>query len=53
MSDNFSIQDSVSEVEELLKKHHDFEKMLAAQEEKFAQLSRKTKVRSRRLMSCV
>ncbi|NXF34969.1 SPTN5 protein, partial [Nyctibius bracteatus] len=34
---------SVSEVEELLKKHHDFEKMLAAQEEKFAQLSRKTK----------
>ncbi|XP_008936894.1 PREDICTED: spectrin beta chain, non-erythrocytic 5-like, partial [Merops nubicus] len=35
--------DSVSEVEALLKKHHDFEKMLAAQEEKFAQLSRKTK----------
>ncbi|XP_074765676.1 spectrin beta chain, non-erythrocytic 5 isoform X1 [Athene noctua] len=34
---------SVSEVEELLKKHHDFEKMLAAQEEKFAQLNRKTK----------
>ncbi|NXK06704.1 SPTN5 protein, partial [Herpetotheres cachinnans] len=34
---------SVSEVEELLMKHHDFEKMLAAQEEKFAQLSRKTK----------
>uniref|UniRef100_A0A8C0BAD1 Calponin-homology (CH) domain-containing protein n=1 Tax=Buteo japonicus TaxID=224669 RepID=A0A8C0BAD1_9AVES len=47
-----SYGDSVSEVEELLKKHHDFEKMLAAQEEKFAQLSRKTKVRSRRLMSC-
>uniref|UniRef100_A0A8B9BFF0 Calponin-homology (CH) domain-containing protein n=1 Tax=Anser brachyrhynchus TaxID=132585 RepID=A0A8B9BFF0_9AVES len=46
-----SYGDSVSEVEELLKKHHDFEKMLAAQEEKFAQLSRKTKVRSRRLMS--
>ncbi|NXN96468.1 SPTN5 protein, partial [Rhinopomastus cyanomelas] len=45
-----SYGDSVSEVEELLKKHHDFEKMLAAQEEKFAQLSRKTKVRSRRLM---
>lgn len=42
----------MSEVEELLKKHHDFEKMLAAQEEKFAQLSRKTKVSSRRLMSC-
>ncbi|XP_071600765.1 spectrin beta chain, non-erythrocytic 5 [Heliangelus exortis] len=35
--------DSVAEVEELLKKHHDFEKMLAAQEEKFAQLNRKTK----------
>uniref|UniRef100_A0A8B9UAF8 Calponin-homology (CH) domain-containing protein n=1 Tax=Anas zonorhyncha TaxID=75864 RepID=A0A8B9UAF8_9AVES len=48
-----SYGDSVSEVEELLKKHHDFEKMLAAQEEKFAQLSRKTKVRSRRLMSCI
>uniref|UniRef100_A0A8C3KKS8 Calponin-homology (CH) domain-containing protein n=1 Tax=Calidris pygmaea TaxID=425635 RepID=A0A8C3KKS8_9CHAR len=47
-----SYGDSVSEVEELLKKHHDFEKMLAAQEEKFAQLSRKTKVRSRRSMSC-
>uniref|UniRef100_A0A8C9MEA9 Calponin-homology (CH) domain-containing protein n=1 Tax=Serinus canaria TaxID=9135 RepID=A0A8C9MEA9_SERCA len=45
-----SYGDSVSEVEELLKKHHDFEKMLAAQEEKFAQLSRKTKVSSRRLM---
>ncbi|NWS56399.1 SPTN5 protein, partial [Chunga burmeisteri] len=38
-----SYGDSVSEVEELLKKHHDFEKMLAAQEDKFAQLSRKTK----------
>ncbi|KFQ58276.1 Spectrin beta chain, non-erythrocytic 5, partial [Pelecanus crispus] len=38
-----SYGDSVSEVEELLKKHHDFEKMLAAQEEKFAQLSRETK----------
>uniref|UniRef100_A0A8D2MJU5 Spectrin beta, non-erythrocytic 5 n=1 Tax=Zonotrichia albicollis TaxID=44394 RepID=A0A8D2MJU5_ZONAL len=47
-----SYGDSVSEVEELLKKHHDFEKMLAAQEEKFAQLSRKTKVSRRRLMSC-
>ncbi|XP_069714086.1 spectrin beta chain, non-erythrocytic 5 [Phaenicophaeus curvirostris] len=34
---------SVSEVEGLLKKQHDFEKMLAAQEERFAQLSRKTK----------
>ncbi|XP_071665312.1 spectrin beta chain, non-erythrocytic 5 [Patagioenas fasciata] len=38
-----SYGDSVSEVEELLKKHNDFEKMLAAQEEKFAHLSRKTK----------
>ncbi|NXU59728.1 SPTN5 protein, partial [Turnix velox] len=38
-----SYGDSVAEVEELLKKHHDFENMLAAQEEKFAQLSRKTK----------
>ncbi|XP_065538942.1 spectrin beta chain, non-erythrocytic 5 [Lathamus discolor] len=44
--------DSVSEVEELLKKHHDFEKMLAAQEEKFAQLSRKTK-RERNLLKQV
>lgn len=43
----------MSEVEELLKKHHDFEKMLAAQEEKFAQLSRKTKASSWRLMICV
>lgn len=49
----FSTQDSVSEVEELLKKHRDFENMLAAQEEKFAQLSRKTKVKSRRLISCI
>ncbi|XP_068802060.1 spectrin beta chain, non-erythrocytic 5 isoform X2 [Struthio camelus] len=38
-----SYGDSVSEVEKLLKKHQDFEKMLAAQEEKFAQLNRKTK----------
>lgn len=44
--------DSVSEVEGLLKKHHDFEKMLAAQEEKFAQLSRKTK-RERNLLKQV
>ncbi|XP_042315999.1 spectrin beta chain, non-erythrocytic 5 [Sceloporus undulatus] len=34
---------SVSDVEHLLKKHQDFEKMLQAQEEKFAQLNRKTK----------
>uniref|UniRef100_A0A8C8T063 Calponin-homology (CH) domain-containing protein n=1 Tax=Pelusios castaneus TaxID=367368 RepID=A0A8C8T063_9SAUR len=40
-----SYGDSVSDVEELLKKHQDFEKMLAAQEEKFVQLNRKTKVR--------
>ncbi|CAM5151113.1 unnamed protein product [Natator depressus] len=38
-----SYGDSVSDVEELLKKHRDFEKMLAAQEEKFVQLNRKTK----------
>ncbi|XP_060118338.1 spectrin beta chain, non-erythrocytic 5 [Heteronotia binoei] len=35
---------SVSDVEQLLKKHQDFEKMLEAQEEKFAQLNRKTKI---------
>ncbi|XP_074853761.1 spectrin beta chain, non-erythrocytic 5 [Carettochelys insculpta] len=35
--------DSVSDVEELMRKHQDFEKMLAAQEEKFEQLNRKTK----------
>nr|XP_016847800.1 PREDICTED: spectrin beta chain, non-erythrocytic 5 [Anolis carolinensis] len=34
---------SVSDVEHLLKKHQDFEKMIQAQEEKFAQLNRKTK----------
>ncbi|XP_054825905.1 spectrin beta chain, non-erythrocytic 5 [Eublepharis macularius] len=34
---------SISDVEQLLKKHQDFEKMLEAQEEKFAQLNRKTK----------
>ncbi|XP_030069558.1 spectrin beta chain, non-erythrocytic 5 [Microcaecilia unicolor] len=34
---------SVSEVERLLKKQEDFEKMLAVQEEKFAQLERKIK----------
>ncbi|XP_039179841.1 spectrin beta chain, non-erythrocytic 5 isoform X3 [Crotalus tigris] len=34
---------SVSDVKHLLKKHQDFEKMLEAQEEKFAQLNRKTK----------
>ncbi|XP_068110413.1 spectrin beta chain, non-erythrocytic 5 isoform X2 [Hyperolius riggenbachi] len=35
--------DSVSQVEELLKKQEDFEKMLAAQAEKFELLKRKTK----------
>ncbi|XP_078515770.1 spectrin beta chain, non-erythrocytic 5 isoform X2 [Lissotriton helveticus] len=35
--------DSVSNVENLLKKQEDFEKMLLAQEDKFAQLDRKTK----------
>ncbi|XP_050810875.1 spectrin beta chain, non-erythrocytic 5 isoform X3 [Gopherus flavomarginatus] len=38
-----SYGDSVSDVEELLKKHRDFETMLAAQEDKFVQLNRKTK----------
>ncbi|XP_032649741.2 spectrin beta chain, non-erythrocytic 5 [Chelonoidis abingdonii] len=38
-----SYGDSVSDVEELLKKHRDFEMMLAAQEDKFVQLNRKTK----------
>uniref|UniRef100_A0A4X2KK95 Spectrin beta, non-erythrocytic 5 n=1 Tax=Vombatus ursinus TaxID=29139 RepID=A0A4X2KK95_VOMUR len=37
-----SFQDSVSDVEELLRKHQDLEKMLASQEEKFDQLQRKT-----------
>ncbi|KAL8169451.1 UNVERIFIED_CONTAM: hypothetical protein K2H54_049354 [Gekko kuhli] len=35
---------SISDVEQLLKKYQDFEKMLEAQEEKFAQLNRKTKI---------
>ncbi|XP_053169097.1 spectrin beta chain, non-erythrocytic 5 [Hemicordylus capensis] len=34
---------SISNVEQLLKKHQDFEKVLEAQEEKFQQLNRKTK----------
>ena len=37
-------QDSVDTVEELLKKQEDFEKMLAAQEERFHLLNRETKV---------
>nr|XP_014340923.1 PREDICTED: spectrin beta chain, non-erythrocytic 5 [Latimeria chalumnae] len=37
-----SYGDSVPEVEELLKKHEDFEKMVAAQDEKFALLEKKT-----------
>uniref|UniRef100_A0A8C0IMR1 Calponin-homology (CH) domain-containing protein n=1 Tax=Chelonoidis abingdonii TaxID=106734 RepID=A0A8C0IMR1_CHEAB len=43
-----SYGDSVSDVEELLKKHRDFEMMLAAQEDKFVQLNRKTKVRGKK-----
>uniref|UniRef100_A0A8C4M5V2 Spectrin beta, non-erythrocytic 5 n=1 Tax=Equus asinus TaxID=9793 RepID=A0A8C4M5V2_EQUAS len=35
---------SVSDVELLLRRHQDFEKLLAAQEEKFAQLQRKVEV---------
>jgi spectrin beta len=38
------IGDSVDTVEELLRLQEDFEKMLAAQEEKFSSLSRETKV---------
>ncbi|KAH0620637.1 hypothetical protein JD844_021300 [Phrynosoma platyrhinos] len=38
-----SYGNSISDVEHLLKKHQDFEKMLQAQEEKFAQLNKKTK----------
>lgn len=38
------IQDSLDSVEELLKKHEDFEKLLAAQEERFTQLNRETEV---------
>ncbi len=34
-------------MEELLRKQEDFEKMLAAQEEKFVQLNRETKVEER------
>ncbi|XP_027725997.1 spectrin beta chain, non-erythrocytic 5 [Vombatus ursinus] len=37
-----NLGDSVSDVEELLRKHQDLEKMLASQEEKFDQLQRKT-----------
>lgn len=39
-----SPQRSVSDVELLLRRHQDFEKLLAAQEEKFAQLQRKVEV---------
>ena len=38
------VQDSLDSVEELLKKHEDFEKLLAAQEERFTQLNRETEV---------
>ena len=37
------VQDSLDSVEELLKKHEDFE-LLTAQEERFAQLNRETEV---------
>ncbi|XP_038597006.1 spectrin beta chain, non-erythrocytic 5 [Tachyglossus aculeatus] len=40
---------SVSDVEELLRRHQDFEKMLAAQEEKFAHLHRKTEAEQKLL----
>ena len=39
-----TVQDSLDSVEELLKKHEDFEKLLAAQEERFTQLNRETEV---------
>jgi len=38
-------------VEELLKKQEDFEKTLAAQEEKFSTLTRETKVRTCKVTS--
>ena len=38
------VQDSLDSVEELLKKHEDFEKLLTAQEERFTQLNRETEV---------
>lgn len=40
------LQDSLESVEALLKKQDDFEKTLAAQEEKFQSLNRETAVRS-------
>ena len=39
-----TVQDSLDSVEELLKKHEDFEKLLTAQEERFTQLNRETEV---------
>ncbi|XP_074140888.1 spectrin beta chain, non-erythrocytic 5, partial [Sminthopsis crassicaudata] len=39
-----NLGNSVSDVEELLRKHQDLEKTLAAQEEKFDQLQRKTEI---------
>ncbi|XP_056671969.1 spectrin beta chain, non-erythrocytic 5 [Monodelphis domestica] len=39
-----NLGNSVSDVEELLRKHQDLEKILATQEEKFDQLQRKTKI---------
>ncbi|XP_044521048.1 spectrin beta chain, non-erythrocytic 5 [Gracilinanus agilis] len=40
-----NLGNSVSDVEELLRRHQDLEKILASQEEKFDQLQRKTKAR--------
>ncbi|XP_072479324.1 spectrin beta chain, non-erythrocytic 5 [Notamacropus eugenii] len=39
-----NVGSSVSDVEELLRKHQDLEKTLASQEEKFGQLQRKTEI---------
>ncbi|XP_068961768.1 spectrin beta chain, non-erythrocytic 5 [Petaurus breviceps papuanus] len=44
-----NLGNSVSDVEELLRKHQDLEKILASQEEKFDQLQRKTEARGQEL----
>ncbi|XP_074091259.1 spectrin beta chain, non-erythrocytic 5 isoform X1 [Macrotis lagotis] len=44
-----NLGNSVSDVEELLRKHQDLEKMLASQEEKFDQLQRKTEINQKLL----
>ena len=38
------MQEDTLDIEEMIKRHEDFEKTIAAQEEKFAALKRKTKV---------